>query len=439
MGVKIRERKMAGGEVAFYIDTYHKDFGRFSQKTGLQANPKKRKEFNQIKAQALDKMRKIERDFIRDPAGVFSRKAMIGDDFIEFAKVRAEKDHHPSYMNALKYLQEFTGGNVSFGTLNSQWLERLKGYLLSIHGLSSNTANTYLIFVKGTIRKAYKEGYVLEDFTNKVEGIGKQPIDRHVLTFDELEILSRSKCNNLMVKSAFLFSCFSGLRLSDIELLKWEKIIIENGQYFLKFQQKKTSQFEKMPLCAQSVEILQTVQKLHPEFAPEGDERVFILPDRSRLGVILNEWGYRSGLSWRLHFHASRHTFASMALSSGMAFFTVSKLLGHRDLQTTEIYSHSNQKDQIKAIQGLPMLLPTLSEPQAVAKSPMTTISRREQILPPEPDIAPKAGSIAAALEAEGEAIAKALRLKKNPAGRYLFDGREYSAKELAIAVSKDE
>ena len=146
-------------------------------------------------------------------------------------------------MNALKYLQEFTNGSISFETLNSQWLERLKGYLLSIHGLSSNTANTYLIFVKGTIRKAYKEGYVLEDFTNKVDGIGKQPIDRHVLTFDEIEILSRSKCNNLMVKSAFLFSCFSGLRLSDIELLKWEKIIIENGQYFLKFQQKKTSQF----------------------------------------------------------------------------------------------------------------------------------------------------------------------------------------------------
>jgi len=426
---------MAGGEVAFYIDTYHKDFGRFSQKTGLQANPKNRKEFNQIRAQALDKMRKIERDFIRDPAGVFSRKAMIGDDFIEFAKVRAEKDHHPSYMNALKYLQEFTGGNVSFGTLNSQWLERLKGYLLSADGLSSNTANTYLIFVKGTIRKAYKEGYVSEDFTNKVDGIGKQPIDRHVLTFDELEILSRSKCNNLMVKSAFLFSCFSGLRLSDIELLKWEKIIIENGQYFLKFQQKKTSQFEKMPLCAQSVEILQTVQKLHPEFAPEGDERVFILPDRSRLGVILNEWGYRSGLSWRLHFHASRHTFASMALSSGMAFFTVSKLLGHRDLQTTEIYSHSNQKDQIKAIQGLPMLLPTPLEPQTAALSPLSIVSSRERILPPEPVIAPKAGSIAEALQTKGDKIARCLSLMKNTQGKYEFNGIEYTAQELAMEV----
>jgi len=435
MGVKIRERKMAGGEVAFYIDTYHKDFGRFSQKTGLQANPKNRKEFNQIRAQALDKMRKIERDFIRDPAGVFSRKAMIGDDFIEFAKVRAEKDHHPSYMNALKYLQEFTGGNVSFGTLNSQWLERLKGYLLSADGLSSNTANTYLIFVKGTIRKAYKEGYVLEDFTNKVEGIGKKPIDRHVLTFDELEILSRSKCNNLMVKSAFLFSCFSGLRLSDIELLKWEKIIIENGQYFLKFQQKKTSQFEKMPLCAQSVEILQTVQKLHAEYAPEGDERVFILPDRSRLGVILNEWGYRSGLNWRLHFHASRHTFASMALSSGMAYFTVSKLLGHRDLQTTEIYSHSNQKDQIKAIQGLPMLLPTPSEPQTAALSPLSIVSSRERILPPEPVIAPKAGSIAEALQTKGDKIARCLSLMKNTQGKYEFNGIEYTAQELAMEV----
>ncbi len=429
MGVKIRERNMAGDEVAFYIDTYHKDFGRFSQKTGLKANPKNRKEYNQIKAEALERARKIERDLMRDPKAVFDRKAVAGDDFVDYVRERAEKNHHPSYMNALKYLREFTGGNISFENVNSQWLERFKSYLLSIRSLSSNTANIYLIFMKGCIRLAYRVGYIPEDFTGKVAGIGKQPIERHVLTLDELETLSQTKCKNVMVKLAFLFSCFTGLRLSDIELLKWEKIIIENGQYFMKFQQKKTREFEKMPLCAQAVELLQAVQKLHAEYAPEGDERVFILPDRSWLGTILNEWGFRSGLSWRLHFHASRHTFASLALSAGTAFFTVSKLLGHRDLKTTEIYSHLNPKDQIKAVQGMPMLSPVI-EPQPIASTP-------EQILQLQPAHAQQpVSTITQTLTTKGETIANALGLKKNQQGNYEFEGKQYTPIDLALEVA---
>ena len=438
MGVKIRERKMASGDIAFYIDTYHKEHGRFSQKTGLQADPKNRKVFNQIKAEALERVRIVEKDLQRDPKGVFDRKAMAGDDFVEYTRRRAEKERYASYMNALKRLVEFTGGSVPFSNLNSQWLERLKSFLLSIDGLSTNSASIYFVFVKGTIHLAYKEGYISDDFIGKVDGIKRQPVDRHVLTLDELDVLSRTKCPNKMVKAAFMFASFTGLRLSDVELLRWEKIVTENGQCFMKFKQKKTGQFEKMPLCAQAVETLQSVQQLHAEYAPDGDERIFILPGRSHLGVILNEWGFRSGLSWRLHFHASRHTFASMALSAGTAFFTVSKLLGHRDLQTTEIYSHSFQKDQIEAVQGFPMLSPAI-EPSAVALSPLSIVSSPEETIHPGLVVASKAGSVAAALEAEGESIAKALRLRKNDDGLYVFDGREYSAKELAIAVSKEE
>lgn len=427
MGVKIRERSTAAGEIAFYIDTYHSEYGRFSQKTGLQANPKNKAEFKRVKAEAEDRRRKAERDFIRDPKAVFDRKAVAGDDFVKYVRERAEREHYATYMNALKYLVEFTGGSISFDSINSQWLERFKGYLLSTDDLSDNTANNYLAFVKGCIRLAYKAGFIPEDFTNKVAGIKKQHVDRHVLTFDEIDVLSRSKCNDLMVKAAFLFSCFTGLRISDVELLKWEKIVIENGQHFVKFQQKKTGEFEKMPLCAQAVEILQGVQKLHAEYAPEGDDRVFILPSRTQLGNVLSEWGGRSGLSWRLHFHASRHTFASLALSVGTASFTVSKLLGHRDLKTTEIYSHSNQKDQIKAIEGLPML--SAIEPQRVALSPSVIASIPEQILQPQP------GSVAEALQAKGEKIASILSLIRNAAGKYEFNGKEYSSVELAMEV----
>ena len=422
---------MAGGEVAFYIDTYHKDFVRFSQKTGLKANPKNRKEYNQVKADALDRARKVEKDLERDPAGVFYRKVVASNDFVDFVRERAGSKRYSAHMNSLKYLREFTGGRVPFKNLNAQWLERFKSYLLSVDGLSSNTASTYLVFVMHCIRLAYKADYIPGDFTGKVEGIGKLPISRHVLSQEEIDKLNQSKCNNLMVKLAFLFACYTGLRLSDIELLKWEKIIIENGQHFLKFQQKKTGSFEKIPLCPQAVEIIGHVQKLHAEYAPEGDDRVFILPCRTQLGTILNEWGCRSGLTWRLHFHSSRHTFASMSISAGIPLFTTSKLLGHRSLRTIEIYAHPYMSDNIKAVQSLPMM--AVIEPQTLALSSHANVSMPEQILQPQRAVMPQAGSIAEALQARGEKVASVLSLMRNSAGKYEFNGREYTAAELAL------
>ena len=152
---------------------------------------------------------------------------------------------------------------------------------------------------------------------------------------------------------------------------------------------------------------------------------------------VLHLWGAKAGLTWNLHFHASRHTMATMMLSSGSDIYEVSKQLGHRDIGTTQTYCRLVDEKRIAAVNRLPVF--STQEPQAVALSPLMIVSKPEQILQPEPVIAPKAGSIAAALGAEGEAIAKALKLKKNPAGRYIFDGREYSVKELAIAVSRDE
>jgi integrase len=433
MGVKIRERKLADGEVTFYIDTYHRDYGRFSQKTDLKVNPKNRKEYNKIKADAFDRARKVEKDLEHDPAAVFQRKAVASNDFVDFVRERAGSKRYSAHMNSLKYLRGYTGGRVPFKTLNSQWLERFKSYLLSAHGLSDNTANTYLVFVMHCIRLAYKAGYIPDDFTGRVDGIGKQPIERHVLTFDELDVLSRSKCDNLMVKAAFLFSCFTGLRISDVELLKWENIIIENGQHFLKFQQKKTGSFEKMPLGEQAVKTIDDVQKLHAEYAPEGDDRVFILPCRTRTGTILNEWGCRSGLTWRLHFHSSRHTFASMSISAGVPLFTASKLLGHKNSRTIEIYAHPYMEDNIKAVQSLPMM--AVIKPESVALPPHIIASIPEQISQPQRAVTPQPGSVAEALQAKGEKIASALSLIRNASGKYEFNGREYTAAELALEV----
>ncbi len=442
MGVKIRERKLAGGEVAFYIDVYHGDpkqggLGRFSVKTGLQEYPKNRKAFNTAKAEAEDLRRGYEKDFQADPVALFERKAKSAGDFIEYFRTSIEKNSYPHELNTLKKLISFSGGVVPFDKLNTAWLERFKAFLLKDEAISKNTASLYFGFLRKTMRQAWKAGFIKDDFTGKVDSIGGGDVQRHFLSFGDVEALRNAPCKNEMVKQAFLFGCFVGARLSDIERLTWDNIFVVNGAPFIRFQQKKTGQYEECPIPPQAVNILMEVKKLHPEFAPDGDDRVFILLNRSAINKILHLWGYRSGLTWDLHFHASRHTMATMMLSSGSDIYTVSKQLGHRDISTTQKYCRLVDTKRVAEVNRLPVF--STHEPQTVALSSLSIVSTQEQTIHPEPVIAPKAGSIAAALEAEGEAIARALRLKKNPAGRYIFDGREYSAKELAIAVSRDE
>lgn len=447
MGVKIRERALASGEVAFYIDTYHRDYGRFSQKTGLQANPKDRKAYKAAQAAALDKVRQIEKDLARDAAGVFGRKERSTDDFIQYYANYANRKGQPPYLNTLKHLVRCFGGVAPFESLNTAWLERFRGYILSQDTISQNTAGVYLSTVKAVIRRAFREGYVDVDFTPRIQNIKKDEIVRRFLSLEEIGRLSMAVAPNSMVKQAFLFGCFTGMRLSDIEALQWAQISLVNGAPFIEFRQQKTGGVERLPLSEQAVRTLQAVKDLHVEYAPSGSEHVFILPTRPVISKHLHKWGDNAGLNWPLHFHSSRHTFATLALTQGNDLFTVSKLLGHREIGTTQVYSHIIDAKKVDAVNQLPVLpdrieanhLPGGAEKDlfsGVTKS-LCHSSGSDRI---EAQASPAAkGSIQRALEAEGEKIAKALRLPQDGQGRYLFEGKAFTAAELALEASQGE
>jgi len=417
MGVKIRERKLASGEVAFYIDTYHKDFGRFSQKTGLQANPKDRKAFKAAQSTVQDKVRQIEKDLARDAAGVFGRKERSTDDFIQYYAKYAGQNNWSPYLNTLKHLTECFGGVSPFQSLSTAWLERFKAYLLSVDTVSQNTASLYFSTVKAVIRRAFREGYIEADFTPRVQNIKKDEIVRRFLNLEEIERLSTTKAYNVMVKQAFLFGCFTGMRLSDIEALRWDQISLVNGAPFIEFRQQKTGGVERLPLSEQAVRTLRAVKDLHVEYAPSGSEKVFILPTRPLISKHLHRLGVDAGLTWKLHFHASRHTFATLALTQGNDLYTVSKLLGHREIATTQVYSHIIDSKKVDAVNQLPVLTDRIEAQSSPAAK----------------------GGIQRALEAEGEKIARALRLQQDGHGRYLFEGKAFTAAELAIEASQGE
>lgn len=135
-----------------------------------------------------------------------------------------------------------------------------------------------------------------------------------------------------MIKRAFLFACFTGLRLSDIETLRWEHLQVVNGvSTIVKIQQKTRSEI-RIPLNHEARSLLS--RSRHREAL------VFDLPSRSTISACLREWTASAGIDKHLTFHVSRHTFATLLLTAGVEIYTVSKLCGHRDVHTTEIYAH---------------------------------------------------------------------------------------------------
>ena len=177
------------------------------------------------------------------------------------------------------------------------------------------------------------------------------------LALEEIRKLSNTSCANDQVKSAFLFSCFTGLRYSDVDALTWDNI--RDG--YIEFSQKKTGDAERLPLSDEARRILKRQEaakpspNLHRTF-PEN--AVFFMPKQSVVDKQLKKWAKDAGITKTISFHKSRHTFATLALSSGVDLYTTSKLLGHRNIQTTQIYAKVVDEKKKQAV----AMLPTLEE-----------------------------------------------------------------------------
>jgi integrase len=135
-----------------------------------------------------------------------------------------------------------------------------------------------------------------------------------------------------ILKNAFLFSALTGLRFSDIQKLTWNEVqhSTENG-YYIRFQQKKTKGQETLPISEEANSLL-------GNRGNSGNKVFQGLTYSDFNNQKLREWMIRSGIEKDITFHCARHTYATLQLSLGTDVFTVSRLLGHKSMKTTEIY-----------------------------------------------------------------------------------------------------
>lgn len=139
-------------------------------------------------------------------------------------------------------------------------------------------------------------------------------------------------CRYGVLKRAFLFSCLTGLRWSDVNNLEWKDVQQINEGWRIHFKQQKTK-------GQQYLDINQQARDLMGEQGV-ASERVFVgLRYSSYMNVELQRWVMSAGITKQITFHCARHTFAVLQLTLGTEIYTLSKMLGHQELKTTQVYA----------------------------------------------------------------------------------------------------
>lgn len=216
--------------------------------------------------------------------------------------------------------------------------------------LALRTAQDTVVWLKCALKEAVRAGVIDRhpfEFMSKADEIKFPESKRTYLTIDEVKTLIATPCRREDVKNAFLFSCFCGLRWSDVNGLKWSDIEQENGKYHISLVMKKTSEPLYLPLSKQALNYL-------PERGKATDaDRVFnTLPSAPDVSLVLKKWAAAAGITKTVTFHVSRHTFATTSLTLGADLYTTSKLLGHKNVTTTQIYAKivNSKKDEAVAL-----------------------------------------------------------------------------------------
>ena len=172
--------------------------------------------------------------------------------------------------------------------------------------------------------------------------------DREFLTIDELKRLAEAKCPNNEVKKAFMFSCFTGLRISDIRTLTQEKIrkSADDKSLYVDTIMQKTKKKVTIPLSQEALQWL-------PIDTPYG-EPFFKLPNsKTAVGNNIRKWCANAEIDKEITFHCARHTFGTTMLTVGADLFTTSKLMGHSDVSTTTIYAKIIDQKKVDSIRLL--------------------------------------------------------------------------------------
>ena len=250
-----------------------------------------------------------------------------------------------SYFNSIKRLKgflqdELNTQDIYIDRLNYDFIRKYEIFLRTRYSNHHNTIMRYIKQLKKVIHQAIAYGYIDRDPFIEFKTTYQDP-NRAYLTQQEIDAIEAKeiKIERLrVVRDIFLFMCYTGLSYSDLAKLTQEDISpgIDGGKWIIGERNKTGNRFS-IPLLPKALRILEKYVD-HPECSVKRT----ILPMRSnqKLNSYLTEIADICDIQKNLTCHIARHTFATtITLTNGVPIETVSKMLGHKNLQTTQIYS----------------------------------------------------------------------------------------------------
>ena len=360
--IRLRMKPLSDGSKSLYLDIY-RDGKRTYEYLKMYIipetdnNARKRNQVTMDAANAIKSKRIIE--LTNGEAGIENREKVFLLDWMNTYKEnqakRGKKDGNQISVT-IRILKDYTGERMTMDRIDKAFCQDYLDYLMTEYRpkgkrVSNFTLHTYYRILNGALNAAVRAEIIkVNPFTkiNNSDKIRLPESKRSYMTIEEVRALIATPMNNEAVKSAYLFSCFCGLRVSDIVGLKWKDVFVDRGQYRLAVSMQKTKEPIYLPLSPEAL-------KWMPERGDKtADDHVFDLP--SGINQLIKPWAKAAGISKRFTFHTARHTFATMMLTLGADLYTVSKLLGHTSVKMTQVYAkivNKKKDDAVNLTNGL--------------------------------------------------------------------------------------
>ncbi|UTF92257.1 site-specific integrase [Elizabethkingia anophelis] len=375
MKITLKRKNLKDGQISLYIEYYKgstidingkrihlREFEYL--KLYLNAEPKNAKEKKENKETlelaenilAIRKTNYIQGKF--DIKSTTKSKRTFLNYFAEITEEKQKQDSSNNYGNwfsTFQHLKKIISPNMTFEEVDETFIKKVRNYIdynarsKSNLPLSQNSKYSYFNKFKAALRSAFDDGYLSINYATKIKSFDQAESQREYLTFEELQSLSKSPCKYEILKRAFIFSCLTGIRWSDINAMTWSEVRDEGENSRINFRQEKTDGVEYLYISKQARDLLSERQ------SPE--ERVFKgLKYSMTYNTEIVRWCNRAGIFKHITFHSARHTNAVLLLEGGADIYTVSKRLGHREIRTTAIYAKIVDKKMKEAAEMIPEL-----------------------------------------------------------------------------------
>lgn len=375
--VKLRIRKLKGDKSAYYLDYWppYRDPKTMENKRHeylgiyIYTDPKDATEmrYNKQMAMKAEAIRCRRFDSIVNERYDFFDKEILRTDFLQyFREFLPLKDQKWKFV--YKHFNDFVDGRCLCEEIDVTLCNKFRTYLLlnaknrrTGKSLNQNSVAGYWSTFRGFLKIAYKEKRIKEnvnDFLDKIEYLDSE---KETLSLEEIYKLVNTPCEIEVLKKACLFSCFTGLRRSDIINLEWSNIKeYSDGGSYLEFISQKTKALTVVPINDDTIELI-------------GNRNIGKIFKGLTITMTYNplkDWLEKAKISKHITFHSFRHTFASLQIELGTDIYTVQRLLEHKSVSTTEIYArHADPKKREAATKlSLKMLNEKFDDNKKAAK-----------------------------------------------------------------------